>query len=61
MHKIRISYPDKYIILFDDDDSGAFRHVKIHPKVVVSHDHYGGQTLCMPVGSVFGSNVSQYN
>ena len=61
IHDIRISYPDKDILLFDDDASGAFLHAKIHPQVEEAHTHSVGQILCMRIGPVFGGNVSPHN
>ena len=56
-----VSYPNKDTLLFDDESSGALRHVKLHPQAETSHIHSFGQTLCIPIGSVFGANVSLQN
>ena len=45
MHNFLMSFPIREILLFDYDTSGTFRHVKLHPKVVVAHIHSFGQTL----------------
>ena len=60
MRNIRISYPSKYILLFDGNSSGSFIHVKMPLQVVVAHTYSVDQTLCMPVGSVFDDNVSTH-
>ena len=61
IYNLRISYPQTDILLFDDDAAGAFRHVKLHPDVAAAHAYSVGQTLYVPTGSVFGSNVSPHN
>ena len=61
IHNIRMSYPHKEILLFNKDASGACPHVKLNPQVVVSHAYSVGQTLYMPIGSVFGANVIPHN
>ena len=58
---LRLSHATKEILLFDDDASGVFRHVKLHPQVALDHMHSVGQTLCKPIVSVFGANVSLHN
>ena len=61
IHNIIISCPDKEIILFDEDASGVFRHVKLQPQVVASNAFSFGQILRAPIGSVFGANVGPQN
>ena len=58
---LRISYLDTDILLFDDDAAGVFHHVKIHPEVAAAHVYSVGQTLHIPIGSTFDSNVSPRN
>ena len=55
------SYLQTDILLFDDDAAGVFRHAKLHPDVTVAHTYSVGQTLHIPIGSAFGSNVSLHN
>ena len=47
--------------MFDDDASGVFRHIKTHPDIAGAHSFVIGDTLCVLIGSVFGSNVSTRN
>ena len=47
--------------MFDDDASGAFRHIKLHPDVTGAHAFVIKNKLYVPLGSVFGSNVSPHN
>ena len=61
IYNLRISHPQTDILLFDDDAARAFRHVKLHPDVAAAHAYSVGQTLCMPTGSVIGSNVSPHD
>ena len=61
MFNIRISYPDKEILLFDDNASGKCSHVKLQPQVVASHAYSFVQNLCIPIGSLFGDNVIPQN
>ena len=35
---IRISYSDKEILLFDEENSGSFLHTKLQPQVASSHE-----------------------
>ena len=55
---IRISYPDKEILLFNDDASGVFLRVKLYLQVVLAHVYSADQTLCMLIYSKFGASVS---
>ena len=61
IYNLRITYRFKEILLFDDDASGAFRHIKLHPDIVGAHAFIIGDTLYVPIGSVFGSNASPCN
>ena len=61
IHNMRISCPNKEIVIFDDDASGAFRHANLYPQATASHAHSVGQKLCIPVDPFFGSNVSPHN
>ena len=58
---IKISYPGKEILLFDEKSSGASRHVKLHLKIVVAHVHSVCQMLCAPIVSFFGASVNPHN
>ena len=60
-HDLRTSCPSKDILLFDDEASGVFRHVTLHPYVAASHACSVGQKLCTPIGSVFVANVRPRN
>ena len=44
--------------LFDDNVSGAFKHTKYHPDVAAVDSFKLDKSLCTPLGSTFGSNVS---
>ena len=60
IHNMRFSYPNKVILLFDYDASGAFLHAKLYPQDAVANVCSFGQTLCMPVSPVFGTNFSPH-
>ena len=47
---MRMFYPDKETLLFDDDASGVLRHVKLQPQAAEAYAHYVGQTICMTIG-----------
>ena len=49
---------DDAILLWDDDVKSAFRHVRCHPSVISAFAFRFGGQLCLPMGMVFGSNVS---
>ena len=49
------------ILLFDDVGSGLFRHVNLYPQGSAARTCSVGQTLCIPIGSVFGANFSPHN
>ena len=53
--------PWKCTLFFDDDASGVFSHMKLQPQELLAHACSIGQTLCNPIGSVFGTNVSLHN
>ena len=55
---LRISYPNDDVLLWDDDVKSAFRHVRYHPSVISAFAFRFGSQLCLPMGMVFGSNVS---
>jgi len=61
IYNLRITYSNKEILLFDDDASGAFRHIKLHPDVAGAHAFIIRNKLYLPLGSVFGSNISPHN
>ena len=60
-YNIRISYSDTEILLFEDEASRAFYHVKLHLDFAVAQAYSVGQTLRIPIGSIFGSNVIRHN
>ena len=59
--KIRMSYQDINILLFDDDAVGSFHYVKFHSQIAAAHSYSIGKTLYVPTGTVFGANVSPQN
>ena len=61
IYNLWITYSNKEILLFDDDASGAFRYIKLHPDVVGAHAFIIRSNLYVLLGSVFGSNVSPHN
>ena len=61
MCNIRVSYPEKEIMLFDGDNSGVFRYATLNPEVVVDYAYSVGQNLCIPTCSVFCDNVSPHD
>ena len=52
---MKITYPDQDILLWDDDVSGAFRHIKYHPDVASTFAIIIKAMLLLPVALVFGS------
>lgn len=58
---LRITYPSKEILLWDDDVSGAFRQPKLHPDVSALFSFNLINYLFIPVGQTFGSNTSPHN
>ena len=54
---LRASCTYDEIMLFDDDASGAFQNVKLHPQAVVTYAYSIGQILYAPISSVFGTKV----
>jgi len=61
IYNLRITYKFKEIFLFDDDASGAFRHIKMYPDIAGAYAFIIGDTLYVPLGSVFGLNMSSHN
>ena len=61
MCNLRITYPLEDILLFDDDASGAFRHIKYHPDITGAYAFIINKLLYLPLGLVFGCNVSPHN
>ena len=61
MRNIRTSHPYKHILLFDDEASYSCRHVKIYPEIAAARAYSIGQTLCIPIVSVLGPNISPHN
>jgi len=55
---LRISYPKKDILLWDDDVSGAFRYNKYHPDIASAFAFILSKTLYIPTGQCFGGNTS---
>ena len=47
---LRISYPKKDILLWDDDVSGAFRYKKYHPDIASTFAFILSKTLYIPTG-----------
>ena len=55
-----MSCPTKEVLIFDDDTSGEFLHIKLHLQVTAVYALSVGQTLFMPIASVFGSKFSPH-
>lgn len=55
IYNLRITYPTTEIYLWDDDVSGAFRHVKYHPDIATAFAYTIHQYLILSIGQVFGS------
>lgn len=55
---LRITFPSEDILLWDDDVKSAFRHVRYHLSVIAAFAFRFAGLLCLPLGMVFGSNVS---
>jgi hypothetical protein len=53
--RLRITYPDKDILLHADDLKSAFRRILYSPEMAVLFAYVFGQYLIIPVGQVFGS------
>ena len=51
------SSPAKEILLFDDDTSVVFRHIKLHLQAFVARDCSVGEIFCMSIGSVLGAMI----
>ena len=58
---LRMTHVHTEILLIDDDDPGAFRHVKFHSDIAGDHFFVIGKTLCVPLDSVFRYNVIPHN
>ena len=58
---LRITYPDEEIYVGDDDVSGAFRHVKLHPSLVAMHSFLLNGSCFMSTGMAFGDCFSPPN
>ena len=58
---MRITYEFKEILLFDNDTSGAFRYIKLHPDIAGPCVFIIGDALYILLGSAFGSNISPHN
>ena len=61
IHNLRTLFPSYKNLLFDDDASGAFRHVKLNLQVEEAHVCSVGQTLYMLIGLVFVDKVIPYD
>ena len=57
---IRASYPEKHVLLFDEDTLGIYLYVNFHPQVSSAYVQSVDQTLCMTMFSVFGTNISSH-
>ena len=60
IYNLRISYPNQELLLFDDDASGAYKHVKYHPDVAGACSFMIKNMLYVPLGCQFGQTVSGY-
>ena len=56
--KLRISYPNRDLYLWDDDITGAFRLIKYNPDIASTFAANIMGTLWILTGQVFGSNTS---
>ena len=54
----RITYPTQDIYLWDDDEAGAFRHIKYNPEIAAAFSFTIGHYLFLATGLVFGSTTS---
>ena len=61
LFNLRISAPNKDIVVFDDDVKGAFRHPKYHPNVAAAFSFIIASLLFISLGNTFGSIVSPSN
>ena len=61
MNNLRMLRTSKEFLIFDNDASGAFRHVKMHTQVASAYTCSVDQTLCTHISSVFGANVITYD
>ena len=55
---LRMSYPNKYILLWNDDVSGSFWYNKHHPNISYAFVFIFNKTLYIPTGQYFGGNIS---
>jgi hypothetical protein len=55
------TYPDTRIFLYDDDVSGAFNQVLMHPDVIGANASLWGPYLIQCVGQHFGGNFCPPN
>jgi hypothetical protein len=61
LYNLRISYPNEEIYLVDDDVSGAFRHAKYNPNLVVLHACILFGFINFSSGQTFGDTPSPAN
>ena len=59
-YDVRISHQHEEMFTFEDEVSGAFSHAKHHPDVASGQPLIINELLCIPLGCVFGANVSFY-
>ena len=57
----RISYPNKDLLLIDDDAKGAFRHTKYHPNIVSAFSFQLLDLMYVPIRGNFWSISSPSN
>ena len=58
IYNLRISFPDREILLFDDDIVSAFQQIKYHPNVLSSKGFCDHKYLFIQTGLTFGDNSS---
>jgi hypothetical protein len=58
IYNLRISFPDREILLFDDDVVSAFWQIKYHPNVLSSKGFCDHKYLFIQTGLTFGDNSS---
>ena len=60
IYNLRISYPNKEILFFDNSVSEAFRYMKYYPDAIAAYFFVIGNNLCIPLGGIFSSNTIGY-
>lgn len=61
LYDLRITYPNVFIFLFDDDITGAFRHIKYNLFIAGAFAFIANEQLIIPTAQTFGSTTSPAN